>query len=442
MARTFPADGHFTLANASVPEAVMNKPASGSLARVDISVADGRITSVAPAGTTPRLPNVIEMDGGIVLPAFVDLHTHLDKGHIWPRRANPDGTWLSALLAVGADREANWAASDVERRMDFSLRCAWAHGTAAIRTHLDAAPPQHEISFDVFERVRERWTGRIELQAVSLVGPDTLLDLADLRLVAARTAKAGGVLGGSTAVHPDNPRMMRNLIEVAGEFGLDIDIHADESPDPEATALRALADAVIETGFAGRLLAGHCCALARQPADLANATIERVARAGVAVVSLPMCNMYLQDRAQTHARTHAHAHAATPLWRGVTLLNELKAAGVAVAIASDNTRDPFYAYGDLDGFEVFREGARILHFDHPQGEAFAWARAVGADAAAIADFDYNATMAAQAPAELVLFAARSWTELMSRPQADRTVLRAGRPIDTALPDYRELDDLM
>lgn len=436
MARTFPADGHFTLANASAPEAVMDKPASGALARVDISIADGRITSVTPAGTAPRLPTVVEMDGGIVLPAFVDIHTHLDKGHIWPRRPNPDGTWLSALLAVGDDRETNWAAADVERRMDFSLRCAWAHGTAAIRTHLDAAPPQHEISFDVFERVRERWAGRIELQAVSLVGPDTLLDLTDLRRVAARSASAGGVLGGSTAVHPDNPRMMRNLIEVAGEFSLDIDIHADESPDPAATALRALADAVIETGYSGKLLAGHCCALARQPADLANQTIERVARAGVAVVSLPMCNMYLQDRAQTDG------HATTPIWRGVTLLNELKAAGVAVAIASDNTRDPFYAYGDLDGFEVFREGARILHFDHPQGDAFAWARAVGADAARIAGFDYAAGIAVDAPAELVLFGARSWTELMSRPQSDRVVLRAGRPIDTALPDYRELDDLM
>ena len=31
---------------------------------------------------------------------------------------------------------------------------------------------------------------------------------------------------------------------------------------------------------------------------------------------------------------------------------------------------------------------------------------------------------------------------MSRPQSDRVVLRAGAAIDTTLPDYRELDDLM
>ena len=43
---------------------------------------------------------------------------------------------------------------------------------------------------------------------------------------------------------------------------------------------------------------------------------------------------------------------------------------------------------------------------------------------------------------LILFRARSWTELLARPQSDRIVLRGGQPIETTLPDYRELDDLM
>lgn len=436
MIRTIPADGHFTLVNASVPESVIDKPSSGSLARVDLTIADGLVTKVAPAGSAAPLHNVIDMDGGIVLPAFVDLHTHLDKGHIWPRKPSPDGTWFGALIAVQEDRENNWAAGDVERRMDFALRCAWAHGTAAIRTHLDSTPPQHEISFDVFETMRDRWAGRIEMQAVSIVGPDTMLDRGAMRDVARRVKAAGGKLGGSTAVHPENAQIMRILIEVAGEIGLDIDIHADESPDPAATALQCLAEAVLETGFDGKVLAGHCCALTNQPDDHARYVIDKVAEAGIAIVSLPMCNMYLQDR------HNENGVLRTPRWRGVTLLNELKAAGAAVAIASDNTRDPFYAYGDLDGFEVFREGARILQFDHPQQDAFAWARAVGTDAAAIAGFDYTATIETGAPADLLLFAARNWTELMSRPQTDRTVLRRGVAIDTTLPDYRELDDLM
>jgi cytosine deaminase len=42
----------------------------------------------------------------------------------------------------------------------------------------------------------------------------------------------------------------------------------------------------------------------------------------------------------------------------------------------------------------------------------------------------------------VLFRARNYSELLSRSQHDRTVLRDGAPIDTTTPDYRELDPIL
>ena len=126
----------------------------------------------------------------------------------------------------------------------------------------------------------------------------------------------------------------------------------------------------------------------------------------------------------------------------MTLLQELRRAGIAACVASDNTRDPFYAYGDLDGLEVLRESTRIAHLDHPAAEAFGWARAVSATPAQLGGFIFRGEIAPGAPADLVLFRARDWSELLARPQSDRIVLRAGAPIDTTLPDYRELDDLM
>ena len=241
-------------------------------------------------------------------------------------------------------------------------------------------------------------------------------------------------MGGAMTVFDRSKEAMLRLVDKAGELDLDIDLHADETNDPRSCVLKHLAEAVIETGYVGKVLAGHCCVLTVQDIATRERTIAKVAEAGIAIVSLPMCNLYLQDRAP--------AGHTTPMRRGVTLLHEFRSAGVPVAIASDNTRDPFYAYGDLDGLEVLREGARILHFDHPQDEAWNWARAVGADAAAIAGFDYTARLEVGAPADLVLFRARNWTELLSRPQSDRLVLRNGTTIDTTLPDYRELDDLM
>ncbi|HVY49934.1 MAG TPA: cytosine deaminase [Devosia sp.] len=418
-----------TLRNASVPSPLLGRP-GGGIERLDIGIEAGRIVSIEPHAPGPGR----ELDGGLVLPAFVDMHTHLDKGHIWPRKQNPDGTWIGALNAVRTDRTGMWSAHDVGRRMDFSLRAAYAHGTAAIRTHLDSFPPMHEMSWALFAEMREIWRDRIELQAVALIDPDCIMNPAMLEAVAHRVEVVGGLLGASVAVFEQSGEAMRRLVEAAGRHGLDLDVHADETGDPNAHALEHLADAVIETGYRGRVVAGHCCVLTVQDEATQKRTIEKVARAGIAIVSLPMCNLYLQDRTPNGQ--------VTPIRRGVTLLREFRAAGVPVAIASDNTRDPFYAYGDLDALEVLREGARILHFDHPQEEAWAWARTIGADAAAIAGFRYSARLEVGAPADLVLFRARDWTELLARPQADRVVLRGGVDVDTALPDYRELDDLM
>ena len=51
-------------------------------------------------------------------------------------------------------------------------------------------------------------------------------------------------------------------------------------------------------------------------------------------------------------------------------------------------------------------------------------------------------IAVGAPADLVLFRARSWTELLARRNPTASCCAPAWPIDTTLPDYRELDDLM
>ncbi|RUX98630.1 cytosine deaminase, partial [Mesorhizobium sp. M7A.F.Ca.CA.004.04.1.1] len=166
----------------------------------DIAVADGKISSITAHG---RSADAIDLAGRIILPCFVDCHTHIDKGHIWPRKPNPDGTFMGALNAAGADRVARWSAEDLARRMDFSLRCAYAHGTRALRTHIDSVAPQEEISWPVFETMREAWCGRIELQGACLLGIEGVRDKKWFDRLAKRVAAAKGVLGVVTYMVPD-----------------------------------------------------------------------------------------------------------------------------------------------------------------------------------------------------------------------------------------------
>ena len=396
-------------------------------AQVDLIVDQGRIAAVAPRGTldlgdTPRLA----LDGRIVWPAFVDAHTHLDKGHIWPRMPNPARDFEGALTTVKQDREANWSAEDVAARMEFSLRAAYAHGTRAIRTHLDSVGGQARISFPVFAQARERWRGKIDLQASPLFGVDFAFEPRHLQEIEAMIDAHGSkLLGAVTFMIPNLRRSLDALFALAERKQWDLDFHVDESADPAARSLAMIAQTAIERRFPGKILVGHCCSLALQEDDERRRTIELVAKANLHVVSLPMCNMFLQDR---------HA-GRTPRWRGVTALHELKSAGVKVMIASDNTRDPFYAYGDLDMLEVLREGVRILHLDDPFAD---WAQVVGASPARAMGLD-AADIVAGAGADFVLTDARDFTELLSRPHSDRVVLREGRAISAEPPRYAALD---
>jgi cytosine deaminase len=429
-----PDSGWFVLANARLHSSLTRGLDAAfdqdGFALADLSVADGKVKAIAVRGDRPAPPRSIDLKGRIVLPCFVDCHTHIDKGHIWPRMPNPDGSFMGALDATGTDRLVRWNAGDVARRMDFSLRCAYSHGTRALRTHLDSIPPQDDISWPVFEAMREAWAGRVELQAACLLGIEGVRQKDWFAELARRVARAGGVLGAVTYMVPDLDELLDRVFRTAIDLGLDLDFHADETDDVGAISLKKIAEAALWSGYEGRILVGHCCSLARQPDLEVLDTLDEVARAGIAVVSLPMCNMYLQDR--RHDRT-------TPRWRGVTLLHEMKARGIPVCVASDNTRDPFYAYGDLDMLEVYRMATRTLHFDHPVAD---WPKAVTETPASVMRLEGAATLGPGSGADFVIFKGRSWTELLSRPEQDRIVVRNGRAIAREIPDYAELDDLM
>src|SRR3954447_11888395 len=113
----------YVLRRARVPACLVDGPpadaqvdADGSLL-LDIHVDRGRIAAVAsPMGQPADRPS-IDLGGLQVWPTLVDAHTHLDKGHIFNRTPNPDGTFVGARDATSEDRAAYWRYDDVYRRM-------------------------------------------------------------------------------------------------------------------------------------------------------------------------------------------------------------------------------------------------------------------------------------------------------------------------------------
>ncbi len=431
-------EADFTLARARVPSCFLAQLPAGArednegCALLDIVVERGRIAALYPSGTAgDGTPPRVDIGERQVWATLIDMHAHLDKGQVIPR-TRPDGTLEGGLRVTAQDRKF-WTADDIATRMRFGLQCAYVHGVAAIRTHLDSHEELAERSWTVFKQLRAEWGDRITLQAVGMVPLGAFRTFWGAKL-ADLVAEAGGVLGCVTdglgayegAMGDVLDDLLDRFLRVAAQRGLDVDLHVDQSDDVRAFALPHIAQAALRTKFQGRLVCGHCVNLALQPDDVAKRAIAVAQDAGLAFVTLPTPMMYLQDR----------QHGRTPRWRGVTLAAELRHAGLSVAVGGDNCRDAWFPFGDHDMLDTVQQAVRVFQLDDPIAAAVAMAGPIPSDIIRGGDLG---RLVEGGPADFILLSARSLNEAMCRPQTDRLVVRRGRCLTEQLPDYEELD---
>lgn len=404
-----------------IPRCVRGFPSEAAL--FDVQIANGVVASIEPCAAAGGA-----LASGTLLPALVDMHVHLDKTHVVELTGSCDGDLFRAIDLMAAHR-ASWSIDDIGARMETALKQAFACGTRAMRTHLDwveAGPPQ---SLDAFERLRDAWRGRIDLQCVSLT-PLDLFDVADPALagageaISARLAKLNAASCGSSAPSAllgafvyRNARLrekLQHVFHVAARHNLALDFHVDEGLDADADGLRQIAELTIANGYQGRVTCGHACSLAMQPRAQAEGTLRLCALAGIHLISLPTTNLYLQGD-----------WGDTPVERGVTRLMEARRLEVSTSIATDNVADGFYPYGSYDLLESYALGVQVAHL-HPADE---WLDCVTTHPAQAMGLQWTGRIAQGCPADLVLLRARSRFELLTPQGRMRRVIRNGAMIE-------------
>lgn len=420
----------YWLKNAHLPHCLIENLTIKSETRENLSLCDlqienGILKQIIPANSQQN--QGIDLQKKIILPCFIDLHTHLDKGHIVERSPNIKGDFQTALNTVHKDA-VNWQPEELLARMEFGLKCSYAHGTIAIRTHLDGIGKQGEMAWQIWHKLQQQWQDKITLQGVSLVSLDYFLT-DEGKSLADTVAQFGGILGGVAYTNPQLEEQLEQVFQLAKERNLDLDFHADENGNIDSICLQKIAETALKYDFQGQIICGHCCSLAVQSIEQVKYTIDLIKQANIAIVSLPMCNLYLQDRET----------GKTPIWRGVTKVKELQTNNIGVTFASDNCRDPFFAFGDHDMLEVFNQSVRICHLDAPYGD---WIASVTKTPADLMKLNSYGRFKLNSPANFIVFNARYFSELLSRSQSDRLVIRKGKLINSTLPDYAELDQFI
>jgi cytosine/creatinine deaminase len=391
---------------------ISNARLRGRTDLVDVGVADGRIATIAPARTV-QAAREIPAGGGLVTPSFVEPHCHIDKtltrdrlGAVSPEEA----------FARAREVKSEFTVEDVERRASRALEMAVANGIGKMRTQCDVDFATRLVSFEGLLRARERFSHLIDVEIVAFPQEGIVSDPQAPELLRDALRNGASAVGGLAEIErsvEDQRAHLEQIFRIAEEFNVPVDVHADYLDSPDLRTLELLADVTIERGFEGRVVAGHCCALAVYPDDEAARVIEKVKLAQIDVVVMPVGNLQMLGGPKR-----------TPYNRGSSRVLELLDAGVNVAAAGDNVHDIWTRFSRYDPVETsllacLSAGMRT---DDEVETAFDLVtvradRAIGGDGLGVTE---------GAPADLVVFEAQTTVDVLRNLPGKRTVLKNGR----------------
>jgi cytosine deaminase len=392
----------------------------------DVVVESGTIAAVHvhPVHAPPPADEEHDLAGYVLLPAAAEPHAHLDKALLAERFPNPSGDLLAAVEAARR-AYASMDEDDIRERATRAIGIAVAHGYTAIRTHVNCEPGIGTRGVRVLCALRDELAELVDLQVVAmLLGQITGPAGAEHRAILEDAVALGAdVVGGAPELDEEPGAAVELLVDAAAGAGLPIDLHVDETTDAGAFALEVFADAVGRRGLGGRATASHCVSLGQQDGERARRTAAAAAAAGVAVVTLPQTNLWLQGRAED---------VRVP--RGLTAIRLLREAGALVAGGGDNWRDPFNPLGRIDPFETAQLLVAAAHLD--AADAYT---AVSAAPRAVMGLQ-RAAVSPGSTADLLAVRARSLGEAVAAADADRWVFRAGELV-ARTRTTREVDPL-
>jgi cytosine deaminase len=396
------------------------QPGAKQPAQLDIAIsAVGRIAALEAAIPGNAAENVIDLNGRLVVPGLVDAHQHLDKSRTRRLVENPSATLQGAsagyrALAATATREQIMARA--ERTLDACL----ALGTVAIRSHTNIETESDIRGIEALIELRQRYRDRLALQVVAHLTSDAPRKLETCRHWLEAAIGAGADIIGGVPQYADEPLAFLDLLfEFAERSGLPLDMHIDEHLDASHLLFDAIIERTLAHGMQGRVTAGHCCALSAATPDAAKRIIAGFAKAGIAVITLPAANLFLQGR---------DADQLPP--RGLTRVRELLDAGVRVAAASDNIQDPFIPIGSGDLLEIARWTLVAGHLGLADlATAFDMVSSIPAGILGLGN-DWG--LRAGARADLLITDAEDADDLVASGATNRTVVVAGRVVAGAL----------
>jgi cytosine deaminase len=392
----------------------------------DIVVTDGRIERIVPAGEAD--PAVVPADrrydagGRLVTPPLIEPHLHLDAtGTAGDPRWNESGT-LAEGIDIWAAYKQDITVDDIIERATRTVEWYAAHGVTRVRTHADATDPSL-ATVEALLELRSAVDDIVDLQVVAFPQDGILTDETHEDLLADAVEMGADVIGAiphNEHTREDGVESVRIACDLAERHDRPLDLHIDETDDPQSRFTEVLASEALKRGIGERTTASHATAMHSYNDAYADKLISLIADSGVSVVTNPPDNSVLQG-----------SYDGYPRRRGHTRIDELRDAGVTVGIGHDSVLDPWYHYGVADPLDA---AFILVHYAHMAGHGDVetlWEMLTDANASVFGAADYG--LAEGREGSLVVYDAPDAFNAL-RTRAPRTlVLRDGDPVARTEP---------
>lgn len=370
---------------------------------VDVVLDDARISAILPAGSASAdMPCLVDGEGQLLLPAFVESHVHFDKT-LWGTPWLPNMAGPRRLDKIANERRvlADLAIPVAQRASALIEHCI-AQGSLYFRSHVDAEPDWGLAHFEAMLGVRERYRDIIDLQLVAFPQAGMLIRPGAAELMRAALDAGVDIVGGidPAGIDGDPMRHLETIFAMATRYDRGIDIHLHDPGELGRWEIERIADLTEAGGLAGRVMISHAYCLGAFPRDELLPLVDRLTALRISIM------------------TCAPPHTTVPpvAW--------LRSRGVNVCSGSDGIRDSWSPLGNGDMLERAMLVALRFGWNKDEELAMAFDIVSSGGARALGIDGYGLEVGCRA--NFVLAPAATLGEAVVDHSRQRTVISRGR----------------
>lgn len=234
---------------------------------VDIHIADGAITGISPHDPVLTGSGEVDGRGRLGLPAFSDVHVHLDSTRIglpFREHTGAPGVWGMMLN----DRN-NWRKPEVplSTTVALTLERMIAHGTTRVRSYAQIDVDCKLEKFEAVLAAKEKFASSAEVQIMAFPQAGLLIEPGTAHYLEEALKLGATVMGGidPCQLDRDPAKHLDIVFGLAEKYQVDVDIHLHEPGHLAQFSAELIMERTRALGMEGRVTLSHAYELEISP---------------------------------------------------------------------------------------------------------------------------------------------------------------------------------